>query len=192
MGILKFNTGTFKLVNAQQSKHRSKGVLSLGIDASEEASKREVTLRNEQLMTRVLETPETAILCTIQAQECSVHFLIYCFFLFFLSAQNMEGEWRPLPCCPSNKGQTRFCSSAWTSQIWTSSDSMRTDLRVCCSVCHTWLLVGLVLSRILKALHTHTHFSLRMYPAQVFCFLFYQQRLPVWVRDPAQMPPICC
>lgn len=81
-GILKFNTGTFKLVNAQQSKHRSKGVLSLGIDASEEASKREVTLRNEQLMTRVLETPETAILCTSQAQECSVHFQIYCFFFF--------------------------------------------------------------------------------------------------------------
>lgn len=82
-GILKFNTGTFKLVNARQSKHRSKGVLSLGIDASEEASKREVTLRNEQLMTRVLEIPETAILCTIQAQECSVYFLIYCFFIFF-------------------------------------------------------------------------------------------------------------
>lgn len=57
-GILKFNTGTFKLVNAQQSKHRSKGVLGLGIDASEEASERGVMLRNEQLMTRVLETPE--------------------------------------------------------------------------------------------------------------------------------------
>lgn len=83
MGILKFNMGTFKLVNAQQSKHRSKGFLNLGINASEEASKREVTLRNEQLMARVLETPETAILCTIQAQECSAHFLIYCFFLFF-------------------------------------------------------------------------------------------------------------
>lgn len=64
-GILKFNTGTFKLVNAQQSKHRSKAFLSLGIDASEEASKREVTLRNEQLMTRVLETPETAMLSAL-------------------------------------------------------------------------------------------------------------------------------